>query len=103
MHLALAITSILSLFLAVWTVQVMRDPRHWRLWWLNLWGVADLHSTREQRRSREKQMALMALPLCLLFFSLSASGGWWIYAQLRQARNPAALVEPGPAAAAKAP
>ena len=103
MHLALAITSILSLFLAIWAVQVIRDPRHWRLWWLNLWGVPDLNSTREQRRSRERQMALLAVPLCLLLFSLSASGGWWILAQLRQARNPVPVVEPAPAASKTVP
>ena len=91
MHLALAITSILTLFLAVWAVNVMRDPRKWRLWWLHQLGVVDLNSTREERRAREKQMSLLAMPLFLLLFAISLSCAWWTYDQLRQAKGQTAL------------
>ena len=65
MPIGLAIAAILTLFASFWALNVARDPRVWRLWWMDLLGVLDVDTDREVRRGQEQHMSLM----CYLLLS----------------------------------
>ena len=84
MPIGLAIASILSLFISFWILNIARDPSVWRLWWMDLLGVLDVDSDREERRRQEHQMSFICYILFLLLLSTSISGAFWTMDQVRE-------------------
>lgn len=77
MPISLAIASILALFVSFLALNIARDPSVWRLWWMDLLGVLDVDSNRDQRRSQERQMTFICFTLFLLLLSTGLSGAFW--------------------------
>ncbi len=84
MPIGLAIASILALFISFWVLNVARDPSVWRLWWMDLLGVLDVDSNREQRRNQERQMSFICFTLFLLLLSTGLSGAFWTVDLVRE-------------------
>ena len=93
MPIAIAITAIISLFLSFWALNVSRDPKAWRLWWLDLLAVLDVETPREMRKSQERQMAAMGFLLFLLLIATSVSCAFWTVDQIRDERRDKTRVE----------
>jgi hypothetical protein len=84
MPIGLAIAAILSLFASFWALNVARDPRVWRLWWMDLLGVLDVDTDREVRRVQEQHMSFMCYFLFLLLLATSLSGAFWTVDLVRE-------------------
>lgn len=84
MPIGLAIASILALFISFWALNIARDPRVWRLWWMDLLGVLDVDSDREDRRTQESQMSLICYILFVLLLATSLSGAFWTIDLVRE-------------------
>lgn len=83
MPIGLAIASILALFVSFWALNIARDPSVWRLWWMDLLGVLDVDSNREQRRRHERQMSFICFTLFLLLLATGLSGAFWTVDMVR--------------------
>lgn len=83
-----AITAILNIFLCCWAFNMARDPKTWRLWWMNLFGVPDLNTTRPQRRRQESHLAIVAYFVSLLSLAVGASCIYWVAMEMEEARRP---------------
>ena len=79
MPIGLAIASLITLFVSFWVLNVARDPKIWRLWWMDLIGVLDLDASRELRRSQERQMAFICHLLFVLLLLTGLSGAYWTF------------------------
>jgi hypothetical protein len=77
MPIGLAIASIIALFVSFWALNIARDPSVWRLWWMDLLGVLDVDSNRDQRRSQERQMSFICFTLFMLLLTTGLSGAFW--------------------------
>ncbi len=84
MPIGLAITSILALFISFWALNVARDPRVWRMWWMDLLGVLDVDADREQRRVQEVQMTVICYAVFVLLLATSLSGAFWTVDLVRE-------------------
>lgn len=84
MPIGLAIASILALFISFWALNIARDPRVWRMWWMDMLGVLDVDSDREQRRVQETQMSFMCYSLFVLLLATSLSGAFWTVDLVRE-------------------
>ncbi len=84
MPIGLSIASILALFVSFWALNVAREPRVWRLWWMDLLGVLDVETDREIRRVQEKHMSFMCYLLFILFVATSFSGFFWTVDLVRE-------------------
>jgi len=84
MPIGLAIASILLLFISFWALNVARDPRVWRLWWMDMLGVLDVDPDREQRRVQEVQMSFVCYFLFALLLATSLSGAFWTVDLVRE-------------------
>lgn len=84
MPVGLAIASILALFASFWVLNIARDPRVWRLWWMDLVGVLDVDTDREARRVQEQHMSIVCYVLFLLLLATSLSGAFWTYDLVRE-------------------
>lgn len=84
MPIELAIASILALFISFWALNVARDPSVWRLWWMDLLGVLDVDSNREERRLQERQMTIICYMLFVLLLATSLSGAFWTVDLVRE-------------------
>jgi hypothetical protein len=73
--------------------QVGRDPRKWRLWWMDVFGLLDVDTPRDQCLSQEGQLRFMACMLFLLLAVLSASCAFWSYDQVMESRRSKTTVE----------
>ncbi len=89
----LAISAILSIALGIWLFAVGRDPKHWRLMWLDFFGILDSDTTREERRAQELHIRLLALVLCLLLVALAFSCSFWCADQVREGSRPKSTAE----------
>ncbi len=89
----LATFAILCIALCVWMFCVGRDPRTWRLWWLDLFGLLDADTPREQRLSQEGHIRIMASILFLLLAALSVSCAFWAFDQVRDGLRRKTTVE----------
>lgn len=87
MPIGLAIASILTLFVSFWALNIARDPSVWRLWWMDLLGVLDVDSNREQRRSQERQMSFICFTLFMLLLATGLSGAFWTVDLVRDHRR----------------
>jgi len=83
MRIGLAVASILALFISFWVLNIARDPSVWRLWWMDLLGVLDVDSNRDQRRSQERQMSFVCLTMFMLLLATSLSGAFWTFDLVR--------------------
>jgi len=84
MPIGLAIASILALFISFWALNVARDPRVWRMWWMDMLGVLDVDSDREERRVQEMQMSFICYAVFLLLLVTSLSGAFWTVDLVRE-------------------
>lgn len=84
MPIGLAIASILTLFISFWALNIARDPRVWRLWWMDMLGVLDVDADREQRRVHETQMSFICYILFVLLLATSLSGAFWTLDLVRE-------------------
>lgn len=87
MPIGLAIAAILTLFASFWALNVARDPRVWRLWWMDLLGVLDVDTDREVRRVQEQHMSLACYLLFVLLLVTSLSGAFWTVDLVREHRR----------------
>jgi hypothetical protein len=88
MAIGFAVAAILSIAICVFALHVARDPKRYRLLWLDLLGVLDVDSTRELRRTQEMHMAVMAYVMFVLFLATAMSCSFWAVDQMRdQARD----------------
>ena len=90
---SLAISAILSFFLAAWMLMVVHDPKRWRLWWLDLFGVIDVETTREERREQESHICVLAYTLCFLLVIMAVSCCFWSFDVIQNSRRPKSAVE----------
>jgi NADH:ubiquinone oxidoreductase subunit 6 (subunit J) len=77
MAIGFAVAAILSIAICVFALHVARDPKRYRLLWLDLLGVLDVDSTRELRRTQEMHMAVMAYVMFVLFLATAMSCSFW--------------------------
>lgn len=79
-----AISSILCIALCGWMFRISRDPRTWRLLWLDALGLHDSDTPREQRISQETHVRVVAFMLFFLFVALGASCAFWSVDRVRE-------------------
>ncbi len=87
MPIGLAIATILSFAVSFWVLHVARDPREWRLWWMDILGVLDVDSDREKRRMQEAQMSVICYVMFVLLLAVSLSGAFWTFDLVREAKR----------------
>ena len=84
MPIGLAIASILALFISFWALNVARDPRVWRMWWMDMLGLLDVDADREERRVQEMQISFICYAVFLLLLVTSLSGAYWTVDLVRE-------------------
>jgi Na+/melibiose symporter-like transporter len=89
----LAISTLLAIAVSVWMFVVGRDPRTWRLRWLDLFGMADGDTPRQTRLLQEHQLRFMAFVLFFMMVAMSVSCLFWTVFQLREQLRPKSAVE----------
>jgi hypothetical protein len=77
----IAIASVLSLFASIWCFFMARDPKQWRIHWLNAFGIIDLNSTRDQRRKQESQLKFVCIILLVVLLAVGVSCAWFVIAE----------------------
>ena len=87
MPIGLAIAAILMLFASFWSLNVARDTRVWRLWWMDLLGVLDVDTDREMRRHQEQHMSIICYLLFILLLAASLSSAFWTVDLVRENRR----------------
>jgi hypothetical protein len=87
MPIGLCVASIIALFSSFWALNVARDPRVWRLWWMDLLGVLDVDTDREVRRVQELQMTIACYFLFVLLLATSLSGIFWTIDLVREEKR----------------
>ena len=87
MPIGLATAAILMLFASFWCLNVARDPRVWRLWWMDLLGVLDVDTDREMRRRQEQHMSTICYLLFILLLAASLSSAFWTVDLVRENRR----------------
>lgn len=65
-----------------------RAPKEWRLWWLNIVGLPDLYSTREERRRHEFVLKCFSLVFSLLCLVLAVSCVFMTIEGVKEMRRP---------------
>ena len=89
----LAISTLLTTAVSVWMFLVGRDPRTWRLRWLDLFGLMDGDTPRKTRLTQENQLRFMAFVLFLILVAMSVSCLFWTVFQMREQLRPKSAVE----------
>ena len=84
MPIGLAIASILALFISFWALNIARDPRVWRLWWMDMLSVLDVDADREAKRTQEQRMSMICYLLFVLLLATSFSGAFWTIDLVRE-------------------
>lgn len=88
-----AISAILSIAASVWMFFIGRDPRNWRLRWLDLFGLHDADTPRLTCQAQEQQLRLLSYLLLLLFVVMSVSCAFWTVYGLKEELRPKTGVE----------
>lgn len=89
----LAAAVLVCVALCFWMFQIGRDPKGWRLRWLDFFGLLDADTPREQRLSQEGQLRFMAYVVLLLLGAMAASCAFWSFDQVRESRRPKTSLE----------
>lgn len=84
MAIRFAVFTILSIAACFWTINMARDPRKWRLWWLDMLTVLDIDTARDTRRSQERQIGIVSYMLFVVFIASVISCGFWTVDQVRE-------------------
>jgi UDP-N-acetylmuramyl pentapeptide phosphotransferase/UDP-N-acetylglucosamine-1-phosphate transferase len=93
MPIGFAITAILTLALSFACLNAVRDPKTWRLRWIDFLAIMDSDSDRDARKSHERQMAIMCGILCFLFIAVSFSCAYWAYVEVLENRREKSSIE----------
>ena len=93
MEITFAVTAIIAAFLSVWALNVARDPKRWRLWWMDTLAVLDVETPRERRRIQERQMAAMCSVLFVLLLAVVGSCSFWCFDLIREGHRPKTRLE----------
>jgi hypothetical protein len=88
-----ATSAILSLALGIWFLMVGRDPKKWRLWWLDIFGILDVDTNRALRRMQENTLKFFAFLLFALFIAMSVSCSFWSIDQWKDQQRPRTSLE----------
>ncbi len=64
MLIGAAILAVLAIFGSCWAYQMARDPKHWRLWWMEMLNVVEINASRERRRRQEVILVVCSYGLC---------------------------------------
>jgi hypothetical protein len=83
-----AVSAILSIALTGWMFQVARDPKLWRLKWLDFFGILDSDTPRPERHQQEGQMRFLAFLICLLCGAMAISCGYWAFDLTKEGLRP---------------
>ena len=83
----IALAAIISLFAAVWAIFMARNPKEWRITWMNFLGIIDLNSTREHRRRQEGHLKIISIILCILLLLISASCIYWVVLEVQEGKR----------------
>ncbi len=87
--LALASTvAIISIFMFCWTFIMARDPKTWRMWWMALFAIIDMNSTREQRRRYELRLSIVSWIFAGLFLISGVASVYVIIIEVQEERMP---------------
>jgi len=65
-----------------------RDPKTWRLWFMALFGIIDMKSTREERRRYESQLSVVSWILSVVFFFAIIGSVYVIILELQEEKSP---------------
>lgn len=90
---AFAVLALHAAFLAVWMLMVIHDPKRWRLWWLDLFGVIDVETAREERRRQEGHISVLAYTLLFLLLTAVVSCSFWSFDLIRDNQRPKTAAE----------
>jgi hypothetical protein len=90
---AFAIFAILCLALGIWFVMVGRDPKSWRLWWLDFFGVLDVDTSRTSRRGQENTLRFFAYLIFVLLMGMCVSLCFWSVDEWRDQQRPRTPLE----------
>jgi hypothetical protein len=93
MLVSAAILAILCCFVCGWGVIMARNPKHWRLWWMNFFGYLDLNSTREQRRAQESHLKWFSCLLSLMCLAVAVSCSYWVIMETQEIRRAKTPIE----------
>jgi hypothetical protein len=88
-----AISGILCLALGIWFLFVGRDPKKWRLWWLDLFGILDVDTSRSVRRGQEFALAGFSFILFGLLIAMSVSCSFWSVDEWQERLRPRTSLE----------
>ena len=83
MEVPFAVTAILALALCFFFLNVARDPKTWRLRWMDVLGVLDVDADRTRRKGQEAQVAAVGVLLFTLSLAGSLSCAFWTFDQIR--------------------
>ena len=83
-----AVAAIISAFLCGWALVIAMNPRKWRIWWMSFLRIVDIGSTREQRRSQEHQLMIVAYIGFSIFLAASGFCGYLAWDQWQSSREP---------------
>ena len=89
----LAVIALLSIALTVWTITISRNPKQWRLWWMDLFGILDTDTVRPVRHAQEAQLRLMAWILSFLLTLVTLSSVFWMFDAVRESRREKSSLE----------
>ena len=82
-----AILAIVTLFLAVWALVIARAPKEWRLWLMTFMGIADLNSTREDRRRQEFNISIICYVMFSMCLAVSGVSIYYVVVQVQEQRQ----------------
>jgi uncharacterized membrane protein YqjE len=66
-----AVLAILAVFGTFWTFAMARNPKRWRLWWLDTLNIVDIESSREHRHIQETKLAIGSSITCVFLVLLT--------------------------------
>lgn len=84
MAIRFAVFTILSIAACFWTINMAREPRKWRLLWLDLLTILDIDTNREQRRAQESHLGMISYMMFVIFTASAISCGFWAVDQIRE-------------------
>lgn len=84
MEVPFAVTAILSLAFSFFFLNMARDPKTWRLRWMDVLGVLDVDADRNRRKSQEAQVAIIGVMLFTLSLASSLSCAFWTLDQIQE-------------------